>query len=68
MLQNKDIPHSPGWHTLRVTMHGERITCDYDGKTALDVKDSTFPGEGMVGLWSKSDARTQFDDLTLVVH
>ncbi len=31
----------------------------------LDVKDDAFPDAGRVGLWSKADARSQFDDLTL---
>jgi hypothetical protein len=66
LLQNADITHSEGWHTLRVTMTGDRITCDYDGKKYLEVKDETFAGPGMIGLWSKADAQSHFDDLTLV--
>jgi hypothetical protein len=65
MFQSIDIPHTGGWHTLRVTMDGDRIMCYYDGKKHLDVKDSTFAEAGKVGLWSKADARSQFDDLTL---
>jgi hypothetical protein len=65
MFQSVDIPHTGGWHTLRVTMTGDHITCDYDGKKYLDVTDSTFPDAGKVGLWSKADAQSQFDDLTL---
>jgi hypothetical protein len=64
-LRSADVPRSPGWHTVRIRMRGDHITCDLDGKTLLDVRDATFPGAGMVGLWSKADARTQFDDLTL---
>jgi hypothetical protein len=64
-FQNADIKHHDGWTTLRVTMKGDHIECYYDGKKYLDVRDSTFPGAGKIGLWSKSDARSQFDDLTL---
>jgi hypothetical protein len=64
-FQNADITHHDGWTTLRVTMKGDHIECYYDGKKYLDVHDSTFPGAGKIGLWSKSDARSQFDDLTL---
>jgi hypothetical protein len=64
-FQNADIPHHDGWTTLRVTMTGDHIQCYYDGKKYLDVHDSTFTGAGKIGLWSKSDARSQFDDLTL---
>ena len=65
LIQNADITHSDGWHTLRVTMTGDQITCEYDGKTYLEAKDDTFPGPGKIGLWSKADAQSQFDDLSL---
>jgi hypothetical protein len=62
-LKSADIPHTPGWHTLRVTMTGDLIECYYDGKKYLDAKDSTFKEVGQIGLWTKSDAQTHFDDL-----
>jgi hypothetical protein len=65
LLQNADIPHSPGWHTLRVEMDGDHVECYYDGKKYLDAKDSTFTEAGKIGLWSKADAQSHFDDLTL---
>jgi hypothetical protein len=64
-FQNADIKHHDGWTTLRVTMKGDHIECYLDGKKYLDVHDSTFPGAGKIGLWSKADARSQFDGLTL---
>jgi hypothetical protein len=66
LLQNADIPHSGGWHTLRVTMSGDKITCYYDGKKHLEGSDQTFTGPGKIGLWSKADAQSHFDDLTLI--
>jgi hypothetical protein len=66
LIQNVDITHSDGWHTLRVTMAGDQITCYYDGKKYLEAKDSTLPDGGKLGVWSKADAQSQFDDLTLV--
>jgi hypothetical protein len=65
-LQSADIKHSEGWHTLRVTMHGDRIEGYYDGKKYLDVKDSTFGEWGQIGLWTKADAQSHFDDLTVI--
>jgi Domain of Unknown Function (DUF1080) len=65
LFLNVDIPHTSGWHTLRVTMTGDHIQCYYDGKKTHDFKDSTFTGAGKIGLWSKADAQSQFDDLTL---
>jgi hypothetical protein len=67
LFQNFDIKATPGWHTLRVTMKGDQIECFFDGKKQLEHKDSTFPLAGMVGLWSKADAQSYFDDLTLIV-
>jgi hypothetical protein len=53
------------WHTLRATMSGSKIACFLDGKKLLEADDSTFAGAGMVGLWSKADAQSFFDDLTV---
>ncbi len=65
MLRDAKVPGDGAWHTLRVTMVGPKITCDLDGKRHLEAEDSTFPEAGRVGLWSKADARSYFDDLTL---
>jgi hypothetical protein len=46
-------------------MKGDHLVGCYDGKKYLDVHDSTFPEAGTIGLWSKADARSQFDELTL---
>ena len=65
-LRNADIPHHDGWTVVRVTMKGDHIGCYLDGKKYLDVHDSSFTERGKIGLWSKADARSQFDDLTLI--
>jgi 3-keto-disaccharide hydrolase len=64
-LQSADIKQSGDWHTLRATMMGDHIQCYYDGRRYLDVKDSTFSDAGKIGLWTKADAQTHFDDLTV---
>jgi hypothetical protein len=51
------------WHTLRIRHVGDRIECELDGKKLLEVKDDTFTKAGKVGLWTKADARTYFDQL-----
>lgn len=61
-LGSADIAASPGWHQLRVTMIGDHIRCYYDGSKYLDIHDDEFPASGQVGLWTKADAQTQFDD------
>src|SRR5712692_1289929 len=50
------------WHTLRVTHRGCRVNIFYDDKQVFDLCDKTFH-DGMIGLWTKSDAVTYFDDL-----
>jgi hypothetical protein len=65
MIKGAPLKRSEGWHTLRVVMTGDHIECYHDGKKYLDVHDSTLPEAGKIGLWSKSDAQSQFDDLTL---
>lgn len=64
-FRSADIKHRDGWTTVRVTMKGDHIECYLDGKKYLDARDTTFPDAGKIGVWSKSDARSQFDDLTL---
>ena len=65
LFRSADVPGDTAWHTLRVTMTGGKIACYLDGKKHLEVDDATFPDAGRIGLWTKSDARTQFDDFTL---
>src|SRR5262245_57520914 len=66
MFVNSDIKATPGWHTLRITMKADQIECFLDGKKHLEFKDATFTEPGMIGLWSKADAQSHFDDLTLI--
>ncbi len=65
MLQNFDQTITvKQWHTLRVTHQGCRVNIFYDDKQVFDLCDKTFHA-GMIGLWTKSDAVTYFDDLQL---
>jgi hypothetical protein len=50
------------WHTLRVEFAGPQIRVARDGKTYIDFKDSHIGGAGAVGLWTKADSVTSFDD------
>ena len=51
------------WHELRVEATGNKITCYYDGDKKIEAADSTFKDAGKVGLWTKADSVTYFDDL-----
>jgi hypothetical protein len=59
------VPGDKKWHTVRITMTGAKITCYLDGVKYLDAEDSTFPDAGKIGLWSKADAQSYFDDLSV---
>jgi hypothetical protein len=65
MFQDAKAPKSDGWRSIRVVMKDDHIECYLDGTKLLDVQDATFPEAGRVGLWSKADAQSYFDDLTL---
>jgi hypothetical protein len=62
-LKYVDAP-VPGnsWHTLRVQFSGKKIQVIYDGKTAIDMEDAHISGAGAVGVWTKADSVTLFDD------
>jgi hypothetical protein len=51
------------WHELRVECVGNHITCYYDKEKKIDATDDTFKEAGKIGLWTKADAVTYFDDL-----
>ena len=63
MLQSTNIKSSNSWHTLSIKAQGNHIQCFYDDKKYLDITDSTFTESGGVGLWTKADAKTYFDNL-----
>jgi len=51
------------WHELRVECVGNHIVCYYDNEKKIDATDETFKDAGKVGLWTKADSVTYFDDL-----
>jgi hypothetical protein len=52
------------WHTLRVDFEGTRFTVTFNGQKAFDWDDRTFTDAGKVGVWTKADSVTVFDDFT----
>ena len=52
------------WHTMRVVALGSRIQVYLNDTLYIDHQNKTFT-EGYVGLWTKADAVTDFDDLTV---
>jgi hypothetical protein len=53
------------WHTLRIVQRGDQFEGYLDGKKLLDGSDDKFTKPGGVGLWTKADAVTSFDDFTV---
>jgi hypothetical protein len=54
------------WSSLRVVANGRLFEVYFNGAKLYDVEDSTFTQLGKVGVWTKADSVTQFDDLTIV--
>lgn len=51
------------WSTLRVDFVGNLFTVSFNAVKLFEVEDGTFKGPGGVGLWTKADSTTLFDDL-----
>jgi hypothetical protein len=54
------------WSTLRVVAHGAVFEVYFNGSKLYEVEDKTFSKPGKVGVWTKADSVTQFDDLSVV--
>lgn len=52
------------WHALRVDFQGTHFTVMLDGKTAVEWDDDTLKEAGKVGVWTKADSVTSFDDFS----
>jgi len=53
------------WHSLRVDAKGDHFEVHFDDQKIIDVHDNTFSDAGKVGVWTKADSVTYFDDLTV---
>lgn len=60
-----EVP-SNQWSTLRVVAAGPRFEVYYNGSKVYEVEDTAFTQAGKVGVWTKADSVTYFDDLTVV--
>jgi hypothetical protein len=60
-----DAPVPPNvWHSLRVEFSGSRIKVLLDGKLYIEEENSRISGAGAVGVWTKADSVTAFDDFS----
>ena len=53
------------WHQLQITAQGDRIQGWLDEQVLIDERDARF-ASGRIGLWTKADSITAFDELTVV--
>lgn len=54
------IPHT--WNVLKVSFKRSRFEVYFDHKKVFEVEDATFLQPGKVGLWTRADSVTYFDD------
>jgi hypothetical protein len=59
-----DVPRDR-WSELRVDARADHLLVQWNGQQVLDARDATFPDAGRVGVWTKADSVTAFDDLTV---
>jgi len=55
------------WYELKIAHHSNHIEGFLNGEKMLTTSDSTFSRAGGVGLWTKADAETEFDDFALTL-
>lgn len=54
------------WGTLRIVAMDNKFEVYSNGAKLYEVEDATFPMAGKVGLWTKADSVTLFDDFTII--
>ncbi len=65
-FESKSLKVPPGkWHAIKVEARGSHFTVSFDGQEAFQADDKTFDAPGKVGVWTKADSVTQFDDLSV---
>jgi hypothetical protein len=74
LMSRGAAPHSFGvkhpvpanqWSVLKVHFHGPLFSVYFNHKRLFEVLDSTFAQAGKVGLWTKADSVTYFDDFRI---
>ena len=58
-------PLGDDWNTLKLTVKDDLFTVYLNDKEIFQVSDKTFPDVGKIGLWTKADAVTYFDDFQI---
>jgi hypothetical protein len=65
-LASSDLEVTPNvWHEYRLELRGDHLQVFWNEQRVLDHRDGTFAGAGRVGVWTKADSVTLFDDLRI---
>jgi hypothetical protein len=56
------------WSALGVTAQGKQFTVYFNSEKLYEVEDETFKDAGKVGVWTKADSVTYFDDLRVTAR
>lgn len=59
-------PLGNGWNFLKLSVKDDLFTVYLNDKELFQVSDKTFPDAGKIGLWTKADAVTYFDDFQVI--
>ena len=60
-----DAPVPGGvWHTLRVEFQGRKVRVLLNGQLTIEAEDEHISQAGAVGVWTKADSITLFDDFS----
>jgi hypothetical protein len=66
-LKSYELPVSANiWHNITIIHRLNTIQCFYDSQLFLVTKDSSINNAGKIGLWTKADAQTLFNDLKVL--
>ena len=65
-LDGVKAPGAGTWHTLSLKVAGNQFEVGMDGKKLFEATDDTMKESGRVGVWTKADSVTEFDDLRIV--
>ena len=60
----ENAPPLSAWTTLNISCKGDKIRVGVNGKYLIDIQDDSYKS-GMVGLLTKNDSKTDFDDLII---
>ena len=64
-LASADIKLTSGWHSMKIVQKDAHLEGYIDGKKLLNLEDTQLQNSGGVGVWTKADALTSFDGLSI---